>query len=104
MSEVIKGNEEMRLDEKRALAAKLLQKKKRESQAYPLSFAQQRLWFLNRLMPENPSYNAPIGVRLKGSLDIRALELSLNDIIDRHEALRTSFVTSSDRPAQIISS
>src|SRR5262249_5628276 len=55
----------------------------------PLSFAQQRLWFLDQLVPNNPFYNCPGAVRLKGKLDLEAMERSINEIIRRHEVLRT---------------
>ncbi|MGJ5628670.1 amino acid adenylation domain-containing protein [Nostoc sp. CALU 1950] len=71
---------------------------------YPLSFAQQRLWFLDRLEPGNPAYNISLAVNLKGQLDIVLLEQSLNEIIRRHETLRTTFTTVNGQPVQIIAS
>ncbi len=69
----------------------------------PLSFAQQRLWFLNELEPANAIYNVPSIVRLRGSLDLPALEKSVNEIVRRHEALRTRFGTiSGGEPVQIV--
>ncbi len=68
----------------------------------PLSFAQQRLWFMDQLEPGNPAYNIPSAIRLSGELDITALEQSLNEIVRRHESLRTTFVTADGQPAQII--
>jgi non-ribosomal peptide synthetase component F/thioesterase domain-containing protein/acyl carrier protein len=68
----------------------------------PLSFAQQRLWFLNQWEPDNPFYNESIGVRLKGLLNISALEQSLNEIVRRHEALRTNFTCIEGEPTQAI--
>jgi amino acid adenylation domain-containing protein len=68
----------------------------------PLSFAQQRLWFMDQLEPGNPAYNIPSAIRLSGELNIEALERSLNEIIRRHESLRTTFVTAGGQPAQII--
>ncbi len=58
----------------------------------PLSFAQQRLWFLNQLDPDSPVYNIGVPLRMRGSLDVPALERALFEIIRRHEDLRTSFV------------
>ncbi|HEY9806725.1 MAG TPA: condensation domain-containing protein, partial [Candidatus Obscuribacterales bacterium] len=60
--------------------------------ALPLSFAQQRLWFLDQLVPENPFYNMPSAVRLTGVLNPVALEAAVNQIVQRHETLRTRFV------------
>jgi amino acid adenylation domain-containing protein len=68
----------------------------------PLSFAQQRLWFLDQLEPDSSTYNLPGALRLRGPLDIAALERSLNTIVARHEALRTSFPTHHGQPYQQI--
>jgi amino acid adenylation domain-containing protein len=68
----------------------------------PLSFAQQRLWFLDQLVPENAFYNVPAAMRLVGSLNLAALEETFNEIVRRHEALRTTFVTAEGKPAQAI--
>ncbi|HEX8275251.1 MAG TPA: condensation domain-containing protein [Longimicrobiaceae bacterium] len=57
----------------------------------PLSFAQQRLWSIQRLDPRSPAYNMPAGLRLRGPLDVRALRRALDEIVRRHEALRTVF-------------
>ena len=68
----------------------------------PLSFAQQRLWFIHQLEPDSAAYNVPIAVRLKGDLNIPALRQSVNDILERHEVLRTKFATRDGRPIQVI--
>ena len=68
----------------------------------PLSFAQQRLWFLDRLLPNKATYNIPAVWRLRGQLDALALERSLNELVARHETLRTRFVLSGDEPVQVI--
>ena len=69
----------------------------------PVSFAQQRMWFLNQLEPESHLYNMHAGVRLAGALNIEALERTFSEIIKRHEVLRTSFrIGKSGRPVQII--
>jgi amino acid adenylation domain-containing protein/non-ribosomal peptide synthase protein (TIGR01720 family) len=70
--------------------------------ALPLSFAQQRLWFLDQLVPDNPFYNMPSAVRLQGQLDVAALVQSLNEVVRRHEALRTTFATVEGQPVQVI--
>jgi len=67
-----------------------------------MSFAQQRLWFLDRLEPGNTVYSIPRAFSLKGVLNVPALEQSLNTIVGRHEALRTTFSTVDDEPVQVI--
>ena len=71
-------------------------------QDLPLSFAQQRLWFLDQLEPNNAFYNVGSAVRMKGQLNIGALELTLTEIVRRHEALRTVFRIREDQPLQFI--
>ncbi|MFP4409895.1 amino acid adenylation domain-containing protein [Coleofasciculus sp.] len=68
----------------------------------PLSFAQERMWFLSQLEPNNPFYNELLALRLLGSLNIVALEQGLNKIIARHESLRTNFITINGQPVQVI--
>ncbi|MEH2001258.1 MAG: amino acid adenylation domain-containing protein [Nostoc sp.] len=68
----------------------------------PLSFAQTRLWFLDQLKPNSGFYNIPVTLRLVGTLNQVALEQSLQEIIHRHEALRTNFITVDGKPSQII--
>jgi amino acid adenylation domain-containing protein/non-ribosomal peptide synthase protein (TIGR01720 family) len=70
--------------------------------AVPVSFAQQRLWFLDQFEPSNAAYNLLSAMRLCGALDIAALERSLNMIVERHEVLRTTFTTEAGRPVQLI--
>ena len=71
-------------------------------QPMPLSFVQQRLWFLNELEPGSTIYNVPCIVRLRGSLDVAALEKSINEIVRRHEVLRTRFGSVDGEARQII--
>lgn len=68
----------------------------------PLSFAQQRLWFLDQMEPGSPFYNISVVVRLSGKLNVQALERSFGEIVNRHEALRTRFEIVDGQPAQII--
>ncbi|MEH2159809.1 MAG: amino acid adenylation domain-containing protein [Nostoc sp.] len=77
-------------------------KNQTESQTFPLSFAQQRLWVLAQLEPDSPFYNMFKAVRLNGRLDIEVLERSLNEIIRRHEILRTTFNAVAGMPVQVI--
>jgi amino acid adenylation domain-containing protein len=70
--------------------------------ALPLSFAQQRLWFLDQLEPGGAFYNIPVAVRLSGVLDAAALERALNEVVRRHDILRTSIVTVAGQPQQVI--
>ena len=68
----------------------------------PLSFAQQRLWFMHQLEPDSPFYNSPFSLSLEGALDVRALEATLNEIVRRHEILRTQYEVFDDEPVQVI--
>ena len=70
--------------------------------AFPMSFAQQRLWFLHRLEPDSPAYNVPAAYRLKGSLEVTALERSFDEIVRRHEVLHTTFVVIDSEPMQVV--
>ncbi|HEU4556418.1 MAG TPA: amino acid adenylation domain-containing protein, partial [Longimicrobium sp.] len=70
--------------------------------ALPLSFAQERLWFLDRLEPESTAYNISAARRLAGELDKAALERGLGEIVRRHEALRTVFGEVDGTPVQVI--
>ena len=68
----------------------------------PCSFAQQRLWFLNQLEPDSPAYNEPRALRLTGLLDVAALEKAFNQIVERHEILRTTIALVDVEPVQQI--
>jgi len=74
----------------------------RESNSFPLSFAQQRLWFIDQLQPGNTAYIIFQAMRVIGWLNVAALERSLNEIVRRHEALRTTFTAEDGQPIQII--
>ncbi len=71
-------------------------------EVFPASFAQQRLWFVDQLEPGSSNYNIAQAFRLSGRLRPEALERSLNEIVRRHETLRTTFVENEGEPAQII--
>src|SRR5919205_3846885 len=93
---------DLTLKERRDLLSTLIHNGGAET--FPVSFAQQRLWFLAQLEPDNPSYNLPQILRLKGELNVNALEQTINAIIARHESLRTTFKEVDGEPVQIVSS
>ncbi|HET8890742.1 MAG TPA: non-ribosomal peptide synthase/polyketide synthase, partial [Candidatus Angelobacter sp.] len=74
----------------------------REREELPLSFAQERLWFIDQLEPGSATYNVPVGYLLKGILNKEALRQGLNEIVNRHEVLRTAFPTRDGKPVQKI--
>lgn len=74
----------------------------REGNRFPISFSQQRLWFLDQLEPGNVAYNIPVAIRLKGVLHLPALQQSVNEIIRRHESLRTTFDALDAEVVQVI--
>ncbi|MFP5285250.1 MAG: condensation domain-containing protein, partial [Thermoanaerobaculia bacterium] len=103
--------------EKRALLFQQLQKQRekepapavqriprlpRESETYPLSFAQQRLWFLSNFDPDSPEYNIPQAFRIHGELDPEVMQRALREVVRRHETLRTTFRSVEGEPAQVI--
>jgi amino acid adenylation domain-containing protein len=69
---------------------------------FPLSFAQQGLWLTDQLAPGSTAYNAPLAVRFSGSLNVEVLRRTLNEIVRRHEVLRTTFAEVGGKPQQII--
>jgi len=73
-----------------------------EGEGLPLSFGQQRLWTVDRLQPGGSVYNMPSALRLRGTLDVRALARSLGELVRRHEALRTVFVERDGAPVQVV--
>ncbi|HZG43377.1 MAG TPA: condensation domain-containing protein, partial [Longimicrobium sp.] len=112
MSEVLERVDKLS-PERRALLQKLLRQQaghalepgairpRAGGGAAPLSFAQQRLWFIDRLEPGSAVYNVPITWRLGGALDERALERALGEIVRRHEVLRTVFAEVDGSPVQV---
>jgi amino acid adenylation domain-containing protein len=89
-------------EEKRALLEQMLREKTAQASAAPLSSGQQRLWFLDRLEPNTPLYNISTALRLKGDLNVNALQGGLNEIVRRHEVLRTVFPSIDGSPVQQI--
>src|SRR5262245_41624202 len=89
--------------EKRVRLAQLLLQKARGRKSFRLSFAQQRLWFLDQMTPGAPVYNSPLATRLTGPLDVGALERALQAVVRRHDTLRTTFATKEGRvPVQVV--
>ncbi|HEX8819773.1 MAG TPA: amino acid adenylation domain-containing protein, partial [Archangium sp.] len=70
--------------------------------ALPLSFAQQRLWFLEQFEPGNTTYNLFTAVRMEGTLDVSSLEQGFQELVRRHESLRTTFQSTEQGPLQVI--
>ena len=85
-----------------AAEQKLNHSEEAEVFVFPASFAQQRLWFLDQLFPGNPFYNVFAALRLRGSLNLAALEQTFNEIVRRHEALRTTFRMLEGQLVQVI--
>lgn len=75
---------------------------KRDQNRFPLSFSQQRLWFLEQMQPGTSLYNITSVLRLRGNLQISALEYSFNEVVRRHEVLRTTFTRDTESPLQVI--
>ena len=94
---------EARLLRERAAASPVRAIGKRpETGPAPLSFAQQRLWFLDQLEPGRAHYNLPLALRLSGELDVAVLSRALDAIVGRHEALRTTFASQNGKPHQVV--
>jgi len=100
MNDVAARLQELSPAGKRALLARLLTLQKSRGKTAPLSYAQQRLWFLEQLVSGNPFYNESSAVRLQFPLETLALEKSLSEIVRRHEALRTIFEAPDGEPLQ----
>jgi thioesterase domain-containing protein/acyl carrier protein len=90
------------MEQKELLASLCSLLSQEQGRVFPLSLAQQRLWFLDQLYPGNAAYNVPFGLRLQGNLNPGALELSARELIQRHEILRTSFERGAGRPVQVV--
>lgn len=103
MNRILQNGWDISAEDKRALLADLLRRKAAQPRKVPLSFAQQRLWFLDQLESGSASYNISRAPRLKGQLNLEALRAALNAIVARHESLRTNFVSLAGEPSQVIS-
>jgi amino acid adenylation domain-containing protein len=87
---------------KRALLARLLHERGGRGRIYPLSFSQQRIWFLDRLMPDSPFYNQYLAFRLSPPPDPRLFEQALQAMVRRHDTLRTTFTVVDGQPRQVV--
>lgn len=99
----LEGDVMKRLDRPSPFAAPSLTRNP-ERGAIPLSFPQERLWFLEQLGTLGAAYHVPLAFRIKGPLDIDAVRSALSDLVERHEMLRTRFVVDGDAPQQVIDS
>ncbi|MGI9292116.1 MAG: amino acid adenylation domain-containing protein [Gammaproteobacteria bacterium] len=68
----------------------------------PLSFAQERLWFLDKMLPGEPTYNMPLAFRLSGELDSKSMQTAVDQLVNRHESLRTTFAGTEEDAVQLI--
>ena len=102
MSVLLNPSPGARTDAKRAVLAEQLRKAAAATPAIPLSFAQQRLWFLDQLEPNSPLYNVPTVAQISGALNVEALRAALDGLVSRHEILRTRFVDVEGNPTQIV--
>jgi len=78
--------------------------KREDIKVLPISFNQEGLWFLDQLKSESAAYNISVAIHLRGLLDMEAFERSFNAIVQRHEALRTTFILMEGQPVQVIAS
>jgi amino acid adenylation domain-containing protein len=92
-----------RADETRGSLAELLPKQDGERRTYPLSYSQQRLWFLDQLAPGNIYYNVHLPIPINAAVDVPVLERALNELVRRHEVLRTTFAAEDGQPRQVVS-
>ncbi len=103
MNTSAKQTEALSPGERRELLARMLKQGEAQRKTAPLSFVQERFWFLDQLDPGAPLYNMALAVHMAGLLDKPALEYSLNQVVQRHESLRTTFAVVDGAPVQMIS-
>src|SRR5947209_18676186 len=108
MSDSVPVIADLSQEKRRELLARLKQRQSSREQSQAkyaaMSFAQQRLWFFDQLAPGTPLYNVPSAYRLQFALDREALLRTLNEIVRRHESLRTTFGTRNGSPVHIVHS
>ncbi len=99
----ISGNiDGLSFEEKRTLLGRLLQEEAEAATVFPLSFAQERLWFLDQMQGPNSTYNIKMILRIQGPLKIEVLRRCFDKIVSRHEVLRTTFILKDGKPFQVI--
>ncbi|MGV1008332.1 MAG: amino acid adenylation domain-containing protein [Dermatophilaceae bacterium] len=97
------GTASMTIEQKRALLARLQERRTPSRRdRWPASFSQERLWFLEQLIPGNTAYTIPVRARVRGRIDLAAWRGSLHAVMRRHEALRTTFSEENGRPVQVV--
>src|SRR5690349_10832676 len=89
-------------DEPRRDTADPIPRRSADSAAAPCTFAQEQFWYVDQLAPGNLAYNFSWPVRLRGPLDVPALERALSEVVRRHDALRTRFVAEDGGPVQVV--
>ncbi|HKV08967.1 MAG TPA: condensation domain-containing protein, partial [Thermoanaerobaculia bacterium] len=89
-------------EQKRALLARMLEERAAKTRRFPLSFAQQRLWFIEQLEPGNAAYHVWSALRVRGPLDFGVLEKTVREIVRRHQTLRTTFEMVDAEPVQVV--
>ncbi len=94
--------QQLQKQRERATEAPGIPRQSRARESFPLSFAQQRLWFLNNFEPESPEYNIPQAFRIEGDLDPELMQRALREVVRRHETLRTTFREVDGEPQQIL--
>ena len=102
MSEATRPATQLSPEQKREMLALLLKERARRVRSFPVSFAQQRLWLLDRLEPGNIAYNISRSIRLVGNLSVDALRRAFTEVVRRHEALRTTFGLSGEQAVQVV--
>ncbi|HEX4961842.1 MAG TPA: condensation domain-containing protein, partial [Thermoanaerobaculia bacterium] len=94
---------ELQLGRKRSAGpATVIPRQPRAGGAFPASFTQRRLWFIERLQPATTAYNLPGALRLRGPIDLEALQRALDEIVRRQESLRTAFLAEDGLPVQVV--
>ena len=91
-----------RIEGSKQLQGPFVQPTRKAGQPVPLSFAQQRLWFIDQLLPGSPLYNVPTAMRLRGALNIQCLRQSLDAVVQRHDVLRTTIGDINGDPFQMV--